>query len=383
MSAHRQLWTASDKDVNLTSKEFVNYKACGSFKGDYLQLCSLAGVIPHPCILPALRTAPSGDVNSSATLSHNASRYDMKDGDRVNVSNHVLDPASLALLLKALSLNPAVTALDLHNAGLATSAVAAIAAALPTTALSALSISFNPVDDDTVFAKLLADGTALRALTLRGDAVASAGAAALAAALEANTRLAALNLFANAVGDAGAAALADALLVNTALAGLSLARNALTAAGADALARALRGVAAVAPGAPLLARRAAAELRVVVHNKAAAEAARKKKGGGAEPQLLPALPPAAPCEADGSVRVAGNRTLAVLNLDDNGAVGTEGALLLLEAVAGVERGALGLKLLRLQRCGADAAAIADAAARAAADSDLQIVTSPPPPRAEQ
>merc|ERR1711935_323281 len=69
-------------------------------------------------------------------------------------------------------------------------------------------------------------------LSLRGNSIGDAGAAAIAEALKTNTAVTFLRLDYNSIGDAGAAAIAEALTTNTAVTSLNLNSNRIGDAGA-------------------------------------------------------------------------------------------------------------------------------------------------------
>jgi Leucine Rich repeat len=350
-------WTAeaaAAMSVDLTAKPVTTFKSAGSFKGDYLALCKIFAVTPHPAVLPKIADA-----------------YNMTDSSCLTIKHQIVDATTLSLLLKALTLTQSVTSLEFYKAGLTAQQVEQIAAALSTTTVTTLSISYNPVAGSAAFIKLLADSSPLKSLCLRGCDLDDTGAAGLAAALEANTRLTALNLFGNKIGDAGAAALYEALKLNSALTGLSLAQNALTAACSASFVQLLSGY-TVPAGSAFLQKKTAADARIAAANKAATAEAAKKKKGTAEAQLLPLLPAAKPLSDGTGTAFAGSTSLAVLNLSSNATLGLDTVLGILEAVAQLDRGAVVLKSLHLQRCCAVDDALTSAAARAQQDTALQV-----------
>jgi Leucine Rich repeat len=351
-------WTAeaaAAMPVDLTAKPVTTYKSAGSFKGDYLALCKIFAVIPHPAVLPKISDA-----------------YNMTDSSCLTIKHQIVDATTLTLLLKALALTQSITSLEFYNTGLTAQQIEQIAAALSTTTVTALSISYNPLTGSAAFTKLIADSSPLKSLCLRGSDLDDTAAAGLAAALETNTRLTALNLFGNKIGDAGAAAVCEALKLNSALTGLSLAQNALTAACSASFVQMISGY-TVPTGSAFLQKKTAADTRIAAANKAAtAEAAKKKKG--TEAQLLPLLPAAKPLSDGTGVAFTGSTSLAVLNLSSNATLGLDSALSILEAVAQLDRGAVVLKSLHLQRCCEAGDALTTAVARAQQDTALQVHT---------
>eukprot|EP00953_Heterococcus_sp_UTEX-ZZ885_P028413 15160-Heterococcus_DN1.PRE.1 len=173
-------WTAeaaAAMPVDLTAKPVTTYKSAGSFKGDYLALCKIFAVTPHPAVLPKVSDA-----------------YNMTDNSCLTIKHQVVDTTTLTLLIKALALTQTITSLEFYDAGLTAQQVEQIGAALPTTTtVTTLNISYNPVASSAAFIKLAADSSPLKSLCLRGCDLDNTAAAGLAAALEANTRLTALN----------------------------------------------------------------------------------------------------------------------------------------------------------------------------------------------
>jgi Ran GTPase-activating protein (RanGAP) involved in mRNA processing and transport len=137
----------------------------------------------------------------------------------VNTTLKSLDLRSNALLGAraigaALQRNKSLTRLDLQTNGLGANGAAALAAALE------------------------ADRTHLTALNVRDNAMLAWGAAAIAGALRTNTLLVELDLAENLIKESGAAAVAEALALNSTLTALSLRYNGVRA-GALPLGRAL------------------------------------------------------------------------------------------------------------------------------------------------
>ncbi|CAB1114338.1 unnamed protein product [Ectocarpus sp. CCAP 1310/34] len=261
-------------------------------------------------------------------------------------------------MMEALKRSSDVDTVNFHNAGLTGASVDVLVEGLQHTTVRSLALDYNtppvvlsssspptrppssgtaepaaaevPATEGSLslttnFAGLVSEGSKLKALSLRGNALEDAEAIALAEAIEDNTVLCSLNLFDNKITDVGASAFATILRVNTVLRGLSLARNSLAPASAEAFGLLLAGGYEVLPQEQ--EKRAAADVKIAAQNKLAADAMKKKKDAKVETRL-PLSAVTVRTGEDGRSRAVagGSRSLAALNLADNRDLGKGGAL---------------------------------------------------------
>ncbi|CAM9656044.1 unnamed protein product [Chrysoparadoxa australica] len=273
---------ASSDAVNLTRKDVP--KPSKNFKADCEKLCETFQVPMHPCL----------------------ARNSAGENGSVEFRNHRVDPCTMKIVLHVLKSCDSISQLRFLNTGLSAGDISTMAAALPQTSITKLSLDFNPVamDDEeeqqsqqgidaagaittaSPFLPLVSasSGLMLSQLSLRGCGIDDMGIAQFCECLEQNTSLKGLNLFGNAIGDAGAAALTQLLKVNTQLSCLSLADNRVETAGMDAFQELLNGYEVAED---LMAKRDVSEKLIAASNKSITDAAKKKKE---TPQLIPDLP---------------------------------------------------------------------------------------------
>jgi Ran GTPase-activating protein (RanGAP) involved in mRNA processing and transport len=217
---------------------------------------------------------------------------DARDGRGVSCALRSAEPvcavrgAQLAVLL---ALNPRVRRLDLSHAPVCAPSASRLVSTFESCAIALAALhldgcALGAEGAAHVAADLARPGCALRALSLRANAIGDAGALALGRALERNGSVTRCNLSSNKIGDGGARALARAIgeAAGGVLAHLDLSGNAIGASGATALAFALS--AHLRAGGPLrtlaLARNApmSADAAILLARAAMAPV----EGGGAE-----------------------------------------------------------------------------------------------------
>ena len=249
------------------------------------------------------------------------------------------DLPSMCALLAVLEGHAAsVTAAKFWGCGLDPDALTLLASALPQLGLESLALEGEPLplDDDSESGAQLMASEKLTSLSLRCASLERVPAG-LIGALPTSASLTSLSLFGNHIGDAGAAAVFGALRVNTALTRLDLGRCGLGDACADAL------------------------LRMVSEEEK--EGAAGDADADAEP---PAAAPEAAAEGEGeeAAPFAGpNRTLTALNLSYN-SIGTAGRLVVEAAQAASPA------LATLSLCGNPCLACGPTAAMGVASRDL-------------
>mmetsp|Transcript_13049 Transcript_13049/g.40201 ORF Transcript_13049/g.40201 Transcript_13049/m.40201 type:complete len:352 (+) Transcript_13049:121-1176(+) len=200
--AHRNSGISADG----LSKEIANYRSNGVFEEDCAAFRSIFEVQKHPKMM----------------------LMDVSPGNfRCTVRNYVLDIGTLKCLSCVLPLHKTMTELFLYNAGMSNQAVDLLSTTLPRcTSLVKVHLDYNPLEDPSVFAQILAVNMPARSVSLRGNDLREAGAVAVARALAENTWIQTLNLFGNQIGDRGGAEIVNKLRFNTMLKSLSLSRNA-------------------------------------------------------------------------------------------------------------------------------------------------------------
>lgn len=127
-----------------------------------------------------------------------------------------MDRTSLRLLTKALKRSADVTSVEFHNAALTADSIDVLHDSLPQTSVRSLKMDYdvtseqgaalsarNSTQRPALYASLIAAGSNLTALSLRGNTIDDDGAALLAKALGTNTTLCSLNLFDNIITDTG------------------------------------------------------------------------------------------------------------------------------------------------------------------------------------
>ncbi|CAM9276443.1 unnamed protein product [Choristocarpus tenellus] len=351
---------AAAEGIDITKAD--SWQPGGQFTADYISLCRIFDVTPHPCLQ---RSVGSGEGIPETCVA---------------VRNFALDRTTLLLMLKVLKESKHVTTLQFYNAGLPASALSALADALPSTPVCNLAIDYNPLVEDQSeseiqtgeplqksgqfdpFAIFLGTTSKLRYLSLRGNRITDIGAAAIAEEIEGNKLLGSLNMFDNLVTDKGAATLVEALKLNSSLRGLSLAKNRLNSASAGSFGDILAGYEATPT---LLAKRKEVDNRIAAHNKTVQEAMKKKKDANVELMIpLGAILPQVE-EGEGNADkeevartlVAGSPSLMIVNLNDNAGLSASPLLAMLERLteargAGRAKGGEGgLQAMHIQRCG--------------------------------
>lgn len=216
----------------------------------------------------------------AASGSHPISRhaFDFTVREEVRVAAVAIQPDTYIAFLGALRFSSHTTRVALHGASLSASQLFELSEVLPHTQISELCIDYNPLEPGSadyqppsppappppppeaappaaakkgaaaaaaveapppeppkpakvhVWSLFLRRGQPLSKLSLRGNALGAADAAALAAPLALNTVCTELNLSDNVLADAGIAALCSGLRENRSLRCLSLANNSLTPA---------------------------------------------------------------------------------------------------------------------------------------------------------
>ncbi|CAM9286299.1 unnamed protein product [Ectocarpus fasciculatus] len=351
---HSDPWRASAMDeeaecLNWAAKDGL--KPAGTFDADYAALCRSFEVPAHPCLASRLPGDTPKEDASAAVAS--------KTSSTIQLRNFAVDLTTVRLMMEALKRSSDVDTVNFHNAGLTGASIEVLVEGLEHTTVRCLGLDYNtppalllssspsptrPSASETTepaaaeaaetegslssarnFAGLVREGSKLKALSLRGNALEDAEAIALAETIEENTVLSSLNLFDNKITDAGASAFAATLRINTVVRGLSLARNYLTPASAEAFGLLLAGGYEVLPAEQ--EKRAAAEVKITAQNKLAADAMKKKKDAKVETRL-PLSAVTVRTGEDGRSRAVagGSRSLAALNLADNRELGEDGAL---------------------------------------------------------
>ncbi|CAM9558147.1 unnamed protein product, partial [Ectocarpus sp. 6 AP-2014] len=351
---HSDPWQATAMDEEAECLDWAakdGQKPAGNFDADYAALCRLFQVPAHPCLASRVPRDTSNQDASAAAASKTTS-------STIQLRNFAVDLTTVRLMMEALKRSSDVDTVDFHNAGLTGASIDVLVEGLPHTTVRCFALDYNtppvvlsssspptrpPPSGPTEpaleeapategfssltrnFAGLVSEGSKLKALSLRGNALGDAEAIALAEAIEENTALCSLNLFDNKITDVGASAFAATLRINTVLRGLSLARNSLTPASAEAFGLLLAGGYEVLP--PEQEKRAAADVKIATQNKLAADAMKKKKDAKVETRL-PLSAVTVRTGEDGRSRAVagGSRSLAALNLADNRDLGEGGAL---------------------------------------------------------
>mmetsp|Transcript_38269 Transcript_38269/g.50431 ORF Transcript_38269/g.50431 Transcript_38269/m.50431 type:complete len:431 (-) Transcript_38269:229-1521(-) len=347
-------WSAVENeknDIDMTQKPVTSFKPSGQFRRDFLKLCEIVQLIPHPAVVPHRPPPDLKQDESLASLNSTMSKgskkktrgslkggkgkaaaleeiFDLTESDILSMRNSLVDTRTLqvALHLVAIPDHCNVTKIDFYNAGLTHSQLCALAEALPSTQISQLHVDFNPISEDAgqeedmeekrgtkIFAELVGEESPVRIVSLRGNHIKDAGAQAIALSIVKNTRCTSLNLFDNDISDIGGTAIADALKVNPLLNSVSLANNRLTSSTLLALGELLTRYELT----PMISEmRTEANNRIGLFNKHVAEIRKKLKDPNAPgPQPLPDLPDIE--EVEGVQYVKGSSTLLVLNLGAN------------------------------------------------------------------
>lgn len=325
-------WTAEYNEIaaatiNFESKLAQGYTPTGDFCADYVHYCTMFKIPQHPSI-------------NTARVKTQVTKTD--EGGFIALRNFIIDSATVKILIKVLTHAQGVVGLEFHNAGIRQDNLEKIIALLPSTGISHFTLSYIDISNIKSLVPLLGETSALRSLSLRGIFNLSEGIGPLAEALEMNTRLCCFDVFDCRVGDAGALMICEALRFNTVLNGLSLSKNNLTQTGALAVGDLLTGGAEIVVGGALEKKMQAAEARIISLNKTLA--VRRKKIPDLQP--VPSLPvPVTPG------KVAGKHSLFAVSISDNPDIGAAGISTLLENLAAVPHGSLGLRALHLQRTG--------------------------------
>ena len=160
----------------------------------------------------------------------------------LNLSNNYIGDSGATSLFQVLSVNTTLTHLNLSNNNIGDSGSPSLFLVLSVnTTLTHLNLSNNGIGDSGAasLSGALSDNVTLTHLNLSSNGICASGAASLSQALSVNTTLTHLNLKWNVVGASGAASLSEALSVNTTLTHLNLVWNVVGASGAASLSRAL------------------------------------------------------------------------------------------------------------------------------------------------
>jgi len=333
-------WRADEntrKELDVASEEVTTYETKGEFKEDYESFCQILGISPHPQILPA---APPPDPNEEPPPPPPEPKkgkkpakeeppppppvYDMTPVEEITVKGWQMDIGTMTAFNFAIKASQTIVNITFSNAQITALQIEMLCTTLPETPAQVLALDWNEPNEpdmpcDECYAMLLGKGSALNHLSLRGNCITDAGAAAIADALTTNHTLGSLNLFQNQITDEGGCKIAVALRANSVLTVLSLSNNKLTGETAKAFGETLT---AFTLSVEEMKQRAELELQLVDAKKAAEEAAKKKpkpkKGDKAPPPppVVNELPPVKP-QDDGTGLGAGNSTLQMLNLSNN------------------------------------------------------------------
>ncbi|DAZ97125.1 TPA: hypothetical protein N0F65_010448, partial [Lagenidium giganteum] len=252
----RPIWSKQVNDerrLDVSEDQLTAFMPSQSFRRDFLALCKLQNVIPHPRLLPP---HPEEEEYSSEAHAHGgAPQYDLSDVEQITVKHWQLDQGVLNALCWTLPHAGKVHSLCLFNTQLTHAQLQQLCHIVPQTQLRVLHLEWNALEGsgimpessadppkespDTVFAGLLDETSPLTFLSLRANGISASGAQAMAKRLRANKTIQSLNLFQNNLEDDGAIALAHALPFNTSLKTVSFANNGITGKAALVLAQAL------------------------------------------------------------------------------------------------------------------------------------------------
>eukprot|EP01083_Nonionella_stella_P299051 1014787_1 len=248
----------------------------GDFQVDYDAVVGCLGLTVHPCLKA---TPPT--VSESATENHVENQESSEQPDSpeiqpeqpdppeippvtsVNINGFMLDSGTMLALSKVLPGTPSVSTVSLWNARLSSDVVGALSQTLgacPHIRTVCADWSFPEVTEDdgiedneqdnedapqpsypslTLLTPPGGGPSHLRALSLRGNSISDAHAAALFRALAENGNLVALNMSNNLLGGEACSAAFTMLRTNRALRALSLANNRISGSGCGQLTRAL------------------------------------------------------------------------------------------------------------------------------------------------
>jgi hypothetical protein len=323
--------TRKGETLDVDSEEITAYETKGEFKEDYESFCQILGIAPHPQILPlapppdpnAEPPSPPPEPKKGKKVKEEAPPpppvYDMTPVEEVAVKGWEMDIATMTAFNFGIKSSQSILNITFSNAGITAPQIEMLCSALPETPCQVLALDWNEPETpcDECYAMLLGKGSALNHLSLRGNCITDAGAAAIADALTTNCALGSLNLFQNQITDEGGCKIAVALRANSVLTVLSLSKNKLTGVSAKAFGETLT---AFTLSVEEMKQRAELELQLVEAKKAAEEAAKKKPKKGAKaappPPVVNELPPVK-LQDDGTGLGTGNSTLQMMNFSNN------------------------------------------------------------------